>query len=73
MDIEDTMHDFYLPVNTLAMITRLEELLKENKTNSLSDCKKDKRVRKLLWLLNHQFFGGKNIDMNKEWRDLREQ
>lgn len=71
IQIEDTIGDDGLPVNSLAMVERLKELLKENNTNCLSDCKSDIRIRKLMWLINQQVYGQiATIDMYKEWGEL---
>jgi uncharacterized protein YnzC (UPF0291/DUF896 family) len=73
MNIEDTIGDCGLPVNAIAMINRLRELMDEHGTNALSgeEIKQDVRVRKLLWLINQQFFGQlSKIDMMDEWDEL---
>lgn len=68
--IETTIGNAYLPVNSLAMIGRLQELIAENKTNCLSDCHNDRRVKAVLWLLMQQVFGQVSIiDMRKVWED----
>lgn len=72
-NIEDCIFDVNMPVNTLAMLNRIEELLKENGTNSLlaESCKKDVRIKRLLWLLNSQIYGqATTIDMYDEWSRL---
>jgi len=53
MKIEDCFHDTILPVNSLAILNRLIELFRENKTNSFLTERmgKDLRVRKAMWLL----------------------
>lgn len=73
MEIEDCIFDNNLPVNTIAMLNRLEELLKENETNSLlsESCKMDARIKRLFWLLNSQVYGQvATIDMYNEWSKL---
>ena len=81
MKIEDTIGDESLPVNTIAMLNRGIEILKEAKTNSALTLKENKedpnykefylRFRKLLWLLNTQIHGGISvIDMTIEWQML---
>lgn len=84
MNIEETIHDTALPVNTIAMANRLIEILKENETNSamafrvspelstrLKETKGAIRFRKCLWLINQQIFGQlTSIDMEKEWFEL---
>lgn len=73
MGIEDTICEAHLPVNTIAMLERLKELLKEHETNSLLSCRGEKvcpqgqpctpschedvRIQKLLWLINSQWYG----------------
>lgn len=59
MNIEDTICKENLPVNSLVMINRLKELLKEHKTNCLDtkSVKEDPRFKKLFWLMLQQFFG----------------
>lgn len=77
MGIEDTICEAHLPVNTIAMLERLKELLKEHETNTLLACRaeeachKDVRIQKLLWLINQQWYGefGK-IDLSEEWSKL---
>jgi len=72
-EIEDMIEDALLPVNSIAMLDRLKELLKENKTNSLSECREDKRIRKLMWLMNQQVYGQSGvIDLSREWKTLTE-
>ena len=72
-NIEDTIFNASLPVNTLAMCERLTELLKELEINSLSNikAKSDPRIQKLMWLLTQQFYGESNtIDLGEEWQRL---
>lgn len=56
MNIEETIFEDALPVNTLAMLDRMKEILKENQTNCASDLKGDGKLayRKCLWLVNNQ-------------------
>ena len=72
-NIEDTINDNGLPVNTIAMCNRLIEILREADTNctlSLKDENKN-RFRKCLWLINQQVFGQMGIiDMYDEWKNL---
>ena len=73
MHIEETIAECGLPVNAIAMINRLRELMDEHGTNSLSgdNVKQDPRVRKVMWLINQQVFGQITvIDMQKEWEAL---
>lgn len=73
--IEETVCEKNLPVNSFAMINRLKELLKENRTNSLSTkaVQEDPRVQKVLWLMMSQLFGqGATIDLDALWFELCE-
>lgn len=75
MKIEDTIFQM-LPVNTIPILDRILELLKENKTNSITMLKnKDTlfrfQVQSLLWLLNEQFYGSNyKIDQSYIWNKL---
>jgi hypothetical protein len=72
MQIEDTIFETGLPVNTRAMLARMEALLKENNTNCMTDAQTDPRVRRLMWLLNSQVLGTMGtMDMADEWGRLR--
>ena len=72
MYIEDTIFTDALPVNSGAMLNRLTELMAKHKTNCLSDCKDDARVKAVLWLMMQQVFGQfAMIDMCKLWHDLK--
>ncbi len=51
MEVEMTIFDLWLPVNTLAVMRRLEEILKEGKTNSILSLKGDLLVRAQACLL----------------------
>jgi len=53
MPIEDCFGNSILPVNTLAVLNRIIELLKEHKTNSFLTKRtlEDIRIRKCIWLL----------------------
>ena len=73
--IEDTMCDEALPVNTIAMCSRLIEILRENNCNnvpSISDRKEEfKKFKKCLWLINSQVYGQmEEINMMDEWSSL---
>ena len=68
MNIEQTVLGQSLPVNSLAMLHRLRELLDELGGNCLRDFKEDPRIRAVLWLLNYQVHGQlATIDMMAEW------
>jgi len=72
-NIEDTISDDGLPVNTIAMSNRLIEILKEADTNSATILKGEdkKKFRKCLWLINQQVYGQLGtIDMCEEWSNL---
>ena len=70
-NIEDTIFDKLLPVNTKAILNRLNELLDEHQTNSLLGCTYDPRIKQLIWLLNSQVYGQLvNIDMEAEWQSF---
>ena len=71
MNIEDTVKDQGLPVNSKAMVSRLLELMDEGKTNCLCGMRNDLRVKAVLWLLNGQVFGQLAIiDMTELWQEL---
>jgi hypothetical protein len=68
--IEETIASQNLPVNTKSMLNRMSELMEEKSTNSLQGIQ-DRRIRKLLWLLNSQVFGQLAIiNMEQEWKEL---
>lgn len=69
MHIEDTVTTNSLPVDSLAMLARLEELLKDANTNSLRSLTGESfiRARAVLWLLNLQIHSQLSIiNMEKE-------
>ena len=74
MNIEDTIYEDSLAVNTIAMLNRGIEILKSINTNSALSLKENNyfeelfQYRRLLWLLNSQIHGQLGIiDMSKEW------
>ena len=71
-DIEDTIFELILPVNTIAIIGRLRDLLKEHDTNSLcnNDLLEDRRFDKILLLLMMQRYQVLP-DLNKLYTELR--
>ena len=73
MKIENTIFSNSLPVNTIPLLHRIEELLKENNTNSLTLAKKDIRIEKCLWLLMNQYFEPltNEVNLNEMWEYLR--
>jgi len=73
-NIEETIFDEGLPVNSIAMAKRLIEILKANKTNGYSALPdKDKaRYKMCLWLINQQVYGQTGIiHLYNEWEELR--
>lgn len=73
MNIEDTICEEGLPVNTIVMANRLIEILKENDTNSALSLKEEgkEKFKKCLWLINQQIYSQTDvIDMIDEWKDL---
>jgi hypothetical protein len=74
-NIEDTMCDEALPVNTIAMCKRLIEILQENDCNNVPSImgrkEEFKKFKKCLWLINSQTYGQVGeISMMDEWSDL---
>ena len=69
MNIEDKIFSNSLPVNSIAVIERLKELLRSKQTNCLSDTlAKDVQIEKCLWLLNAHYFGQlAKIDLAEFW------
>lgn len=73
-NIEETIFDDGLPVNSIAMANRLIEILRANKTNSFSSLPEPEKIKykMCLWLINQQVYGQCTIvDMYDEWNDLR--
>jgi hypothetical protein len=71
--MEDRVCDKILPVNSLAMLSRLKQVIQERNTNTLLGLQNSIAVRKLMWLLNSQVYGETvNIDMESEWKKLCE-
>jgi hypothetical protein len=69
VSIEDTIFEEILPVNTIPVIHRLEEILREHQTNSLIGIHGlDDRVEKLLMLLIMQYYGDLQIDLYGRWQ-----
>lgn len=68
MNIEDTIFEDKLPVNSRAMLTRMGDILQNHKTNCLSDIRDEPEVRRLMWLICDQVYGPlAKIDM---WDEL---
>ena len=69
--IEETVKTNSLPVNSKAMLSRLNELMNERPTNCLESIRDDIRVKAVLWLLNYQVFGQlATIDMCELWSEI---
>jgi len=69
-NMEETIFDSSLPVNTLAMLDRAKELLQGAGVNCATSLTKTTRMdyKKILWLLNQQIYGGTaKIDLMEEW------
>ena len=74
MQIENTIFNNSLPVNSIAIIDRLKELLNENQTNNINEAiKNDKslRIEKCIWLLLSTYVSQiGSIDMAHMWEHL---
>jgi len=73
MNIEDTIFDQGLAVNSLVALKRLIEIIREHNTNTILEesVRKDTRVRRLFWFLNSQMYGQlTSIDQDKIWNEL---
>ena len=73
MNIEDTIFDDGMAVNSLLALTRLIEIIREHNTNTIlaEAVRKDTRVRRLFWFLNSQMYGQMtSIDQDKIWDEL---
>ena len=73
MNIEDTIFDDGMAVNSLLALTRLIEIIREHNTNTILEesVRKDNRVRRLFWFLNSQMYGQMtSIDQDKIWNEL---
>jgi hypothetical protein len=72
-NIEDSIGKEILPVNTLAMLRRMDEILRINETNCAETLKGEglAQYKKCLWLVNQQVYGQVGmIDMQSEWGEL---
>ena len=74
-NIEDTINEESLPVNTIAMLNRMIAILSENETNCALSLGTDNngllKFKKCLWLVNSQVYGQmETIDMIEEWKEL---
>ena len=73
MNIEDTIFDDGMAINSLVALNRLIEIIHEHNTNTILEeaVRKDSRVRRLFWFLNSQMYGQMaSIDQNKIWDEL---
>jgi hypothetical protein len=73
MNIEDTIFDQGLAVNSLVALKRLIEIIREHNTNTILEerVRNDNRVRRLFWFLNSQMYGQMtSIDQDKIWDGL---
>ena len=73
LQIEDTIFEESLPVNSMAVLNRITQLLQEHGTNSFKSCRDDLRLRRAMWLLNAMFYGQMaTVDLTNEWYYLHE-
>ena len=73
MNIEDTIFDDGMAINSLVALKRLIEIIGEHNTNTILDerVRNDPRVKRLFWFLNSQMFGQlTSIDQEKIWDEL---
>lgn len=74
MHIEETIDKEALPVNSIAMASRLIELMQESETNCLESIKDSWKIKAILWLLNSQVFGQLAVvDMHDLWHEINEE
>jgi hypothetical protein len=63
-----------LPVNSKAMLARLNELMDQKETNCLAGIRDDWHVKTVMWMLMSQVFGQlATIDMHDLWGQLYEE
>jgi hypothetical protein len=73
MNIEDTIFNEGMAVNSLVALRRLIDILREHNTNTILDerVRDDTRVRRLFWFLNSQMYGQLiSIDQYMIWNEL---
>ena len=73
MNIEDTIFDDGMAINSLVALKRLIEIIGEHNTNTILEeaVRNDPRVRRLFWFLNSQMYGQMtSIDQDKIWNEL---
>ena len=76
MNIEDTIFDEGMAINSLVALTRLIEIIREHNTNTILEesVRKDTRVRRLFWFLNSQMYGQlTSIDQEQIWVELHKE
>lgn len=71
-NIEDSVFEQSLPTNSIPVLDRIKQLLKENETNSIKTATlKDFRMRKCVWLLLAQIVSPVGtVDMREAWQVL---
>ncbi len=62
-----------LPVNSLILLNRLHELLKEHDTISLRKIRQDPRVRAIVWMINNEIHESIHINQYDEWNELMDE
>lgn len=63
-----------LPVNSKAMLSRLNELLDKKETNCLAGIREDWAVKSVMWLLMSQVFGQfAQINLDELWNELNKE
>ena len=76
MNIEDTIFDEGMAINSLVALKRLIEIIREHNTNTILEetVRKDLRVRRLFWFLNSQMYGQlTSIDQEQIWVELHKE
>jgi hypothetical protein len=76
MNIEDTIFDDGMAINSLVALRRLIEIIREHNTNTILEeqVRKDTRVRRLFWFLNSQMYGQlTSIDQEQIWDELHKE
>lgn len=72
--IEDTIFDDGMAVNSIVALRRMLDILDEQKTNCIDTeyVRQDPRIKRLFWFLNSQMYGQlATIDMHGLWRTLK--
>ena len=76
MNIEDTIFDEGMAINSLVALKRLIEIIRKHDTNTILDerVRNDPRVKRLFWFLNSQMYGQMtSIDQDKIWNELHKE